>query len=190
MSAADRSLSLDPTNSETISIKEMIRQKLAEVQVDSGKRSRLIAPPKKLHDSVGLFMAGLSIQLFGLFVGVAGAFLPLLKPSLPVILSFLLESIGLALLTVNAWRGSYLYGWKRFLLTLFFSIITVGIAGALYVVKPAYHFVLNHVSNSFAMMVPLAFLVLWLAAAATLPLLLSLVGWIAGAVVRARRKRS
>ena len=188
MSAVDRSLSLDPTNGETISIKEMIREKLAEVQVDSGKRSRLLAPKKARRDSVSSFLIGLGVQSCGLLLGSAGAFLLLLKPSLPILLGFLLESIGLALLTVNAWRGTYLYGWKRFLLTLLFSLITAGTTCALYVVKPAYNFVINHVSISFALMVPLVFLILWLAAAAILPLLLSLVGWLAGALVRMQSK--
>jgi hypothetical protein len=189
MSAVDRSLSLDPTNTETISIKEMIREKLAEVQVDSGKRSRLVAPKKKPRDSVKAFMLGMGLQFFGLLLGIAGAFLLLIKPNLPILIGFLLDSVGLALLCVNAWRGSYLYGWKRFLLTLFFSLITVGLTGALYVVKPAYNFiVVNHVENSFGLIIPLVFLVLWLVAAAVLPLLLSLIAWIAGAIVHARHK--
>ena len=188
LSAVDRSLSLDPSNSETISIKAMIREKLAEVQVDSGKRSRLVAPEKEPRDSAQSFMIGVGIQLLGLILGLAGAFLLLIKPDLPNFVGLLLESMGLAILAVSAWRGSYLYGWKRFVQTLFFSIMTLGIAGALYEVK-AYDFVMRHVSNPFALMVPLVFLVLWLAAAAILPLPLSLVGWIVGAIVRARNGR-
>jgi hypothetical protein len=113
----------------------------------------------------------------------------LIKPDLPDMLGFLLESAGLALLTVNAWRGSYVYGWRRFLLVTFFSLVTIGIAGALYKVKRASDFILNHVSSNFHLMIPLAFLVLWLAAAAALPFLLGLTGWITGMLVRASRRR-
>lgn len=117
-------------------------------------------------------------------------------PSMPIFAAFLLESVALALLIVNAWRGAYLYGFKRVLITLFFSVVTAGLLAALtsgflstrLAVKPAYNFLVNHVS-SFAMLTPLVFLILCLAAAALLPLLASIVGLIAGAIVRAGRKR-
>lgn len=188
MSAVDRSLSIDPSNSETISIKEMIREKLAEVQFDTGKRSRLVPPDKKPRESIGSFMRGIGIQLFGLILGTAGAFLLLIKPDLPIFVGLLLMSLGLALLTVNAWRGAYLYGVKRFIPILLFSLVPIGLAGALYKVPPAYNFILKHVSASFVMLVPLVFLVGWLAVAAVLPLLLGTTGWITGAIVRARRR--
>lgn len=190
MSAADRSLSLDPSNTETISIKEMIREKLAEMQADTGKRSRLIAPKTSHKENAPSFFRGMGLQVLGLIVGVAGAGILLVKPDLPIILGFVLESLGLSLLLVNAWRGAYLYGFLRVLLTLLVSGITVGLAGGLYVFKPAYNFLLNRVSASFAMMTPLIFLLLWLAAAAALPLLLSLIGWIAGAIARAASKKT
>lgn len=189
MSAVDRSLSLDPSNSETISIKVMIREKLAGVQADTGKRSRLIAPSKQPKENVVSFLIGTGIQLLGVAIGTVGAFLLLIKPDLPRPLGFGLESIGLALLCVNAWRGAFLYGWKRLIPVLFFSLVTVGIAGALYKVRPAYNFILTHVSTSFTMMVPLIFLVIWLAAAAALPVPVGIVGWITGTIVRARGKR-
>ncbi|HET8847015.1 MAG TPA: tetratricopeptide repeat protein, partial [Ktedonobacteraceae bacterium] len=157
MSAADRSLSLDPTNTETISIKAMIREKLAERQADTGKRSRLIAPDNPYKENAASFFRGMGIQLAGLVLGIVGAAVLLLKPDLPIIIGFVLESVGLALLLVNAWRGAFLYGFFRVLSTLLFSLITVGIAGGLYVFKPAYNFLLARVAASFAMMMPLIF---------------------------------
>lgn len=197
MSAIDRSLSIDPSNSEAISMKEMISEKLAEFQFDTGKRSRLRAPQTRTRDNAQSFLLGASIQLGALILGSAGVFLQLLMPATPKFIPFLLESIALALLTVNAWRGAYLYGFKRLLSTLFFSLIAAGIlavftSGLLstrLAVKPAYNFVVDHVSGSFAMLTPLIFLVAWLAAAAVLPLLAGLLGWIAGAIARAGSKR-
>lgn len=198
MSAADRSLSIDPSNSETLSMKEMIREKLAEMQFDTGKRSRLLSPQSSQRDNAQLFWLSAGMQLGGLILGIAGAFLELLVPKTPTIVSFLLESVALALLTVNAWRGAYLYGIKRILMTFLFSLISVGLLFAFtsgflkasLAVKPTYTFIANHVSSSFALLTPLIFLALWLALAALLPLLASLIGGISGAVVRGQRKRT
>lgn len=194
MLAVDRSLSIEPGNPETIAIKEMIREKLAESQFDTGKRSRLRSPEGRPRDSWQSFWLGLGVQLGALILGIIGIFLELLRPSLPIIIAFLLASVALALLVVNAWRGAYLYGGKRFLSTLFFSIVAVAILGVFtsgllstrLAVKPAYAFIVNHVSGSPAMLTPLVFLILWLVAATALPLLAALVGWIAGAMAKRR----
>jgi tetratricopeptide (TPR) repeat protein len=191
LAATDRSLALDPTNNETLAIKEMIREKLAEAKFDTGKRSRLV-PPKPTQPRGGPRSVALAIglQLLGLILGIAGAFLQLLKPDLPKIVPFVVESIALALLTVNAARGAYYYGFKRVLLTVCFTIITLGLLGAFYGVKPIYKVLITPVENSFALMIPLVFLVIWMAAAAILPLLVSIVSWISGAIARSRSKRA
>lgn len=198
MSAVDRSLSIDPSNSETISMKEMIREKLAELQFDTGKRSRLRPPGARSRDTAQSFWLGMGVQLGALILGTLGVFLQLLMPRLPFIVAFLLESLALATLIVNAWRGTYLYGVKRLLSTLLFSIVAVGILAVFtsglvntrFAVKPAYNFVVDHVSASFNMLTPLVFLILWLTAAAILPLLAALVGWLTGVIIRTREKRS
>ncbi len=195
MLAVDRSLSIDPSNPETISMKEMIRERLAESQFDTGKRSRLRTPDGKPRDSRQSFWLGLGVQLGALILGVIGVFLELLKPSLPKIVAFVLASLALALLIVNAWRGAYLYGFKRLLSTFVFSLIAAAILGVFtsgllstrLAVKPAYAFIVNHVSSSSTLLTPLVFLILWLAAATALPLLAALVGWIAGAIVKRGR---
>jgi tetratricopeptide (TPR) repeat protein len=190
MSAADRSLSLDPTNSETLSIKETIRERLAEMDVDTGKRSRLQAPQKKSRGGPKSVALALAIQVVALLIGTLGAFLLLFKPGLPISVGFALESIGLALLIVNATRGAYLYGVSRVAITLFFSVVTLGSLGAIYKVRAIYDLLLRHVGASFSLLTPLIFLVGWLVAAALLPFLLSLVGWLVGAIVGLRRRQS
>ena len=191
LAAADRSLAIEPMNAETVAIKEMIREKLAEAKFDTGKRSRLVSPGQTEVARGGpkSFALGAGLQLLGLVLGIVGAFLQLLMPDVPKFAPLIVESIALALLTINAARGAYYYGFKRVLLTFGFTIITLGLLGAFYAVKPIYRFLLAHVETSFVMMVPLAFLVIWMAAAAILPLLVGIISWIAGAVVRARSKR-
>lgn len=196
MTAADRSLSLDPSNSETISIKEMIREKLAERDADTGKRSRLRPPQKKPRDTGKSFALAAGIHLLALIMGIAGAFLPLLVPAIPQLVSFLLESISLAVLTVNAWHGTYLYGFKRILTPVVFSLLTAGLLAALtsgllstrFAIKPTYDFLINHIS-SFSLLTPMVMMTLWMAAAALFPLLAGLVGLIAGTLARALSKR-
>lgn len=197
MSAVDRSISIDPSNSETHSIKEMIREKLAEMQFDTGKRSRLrpndgLIGNGKARETGKSFALAAGIQLLALLVGVAGAFLPLFVSALPIIFSLGLDSITLALLAVNAGRGSFLYGFKRFALTFVFSLVAAGLCAiiALSIVKttPLSHFLLGLLTASYARLTPLAVLVVWLAAAALVPLLAGLGGLIAGLIVRKRRK--
>lgn len=196
MSAVDRSISIDPSNSETHSIKEMIREKLAEMQFDTGKRSRLRPNDGRkgttVRDTGKSFAQAAGIQLLALLIGVAGAFLPLFASALPILFSLGLESIALALLAVNAGRGSFLYGFKRFALTFVFSLIAAGLCSVMVLsmikTTPLSHFLFGLLTASYARLTPLAVLVIWLAAAALVPLLAGLGGLIAGLIVRKRRK--
>jgi len=195
MTAADRSLSLDPSNSETISIKEMIREKLAERDADTGKRSRLLPPQRKQRDSGKMLAAAAGLQALALVLGVAGSFLPLLAPTVPQPVAFALQSISLATLTVHAWYGAYHFGFRRLLIPAVFALLTLGLLGALtsgllspkLAIKPTYTFLITHVST-FQLLAPLLLLILWLTAAVLLPLLGGLAGLLTGVLVRARRK--
>ena len=191
MSAVDRSISIDPSNSETHSIKEMIREKLASVQFDTGKRSRLQSRDDEVRDNGKSLTMAAGVQILALIIGVAGSLLPLFVSSLPALASFALESIALALLTVNAARGSFLYGAKRFLLAFVFCLIAAGLDAALYisVVKttPLSHFLLDRLARSYSLLPLLALLIIWLGAATVVPLLAGFIGLIAGAATRSRR---
>ncbi len=193
MSAVDRSISIDPSNSETHSIKEMIREKLAEIQFDTGKRSRLLSNPGQMRSSGSSFLLAALIQIVAVIIGVAGALLQLFLPSLPTLLPVALESVALALLTVNAGRGSFLYGFKRLVLTFVTSLISAGLGALLYfsVIRttPLTHFLLKLLSNSYNLLQTLAILLLWLGAATLLPFLAALVGLIAGLARRGRGRR-
>jgi tetratricopeptide (TPR) repeat protein len=195
MTAADRSLSLDPSNSETISIKEMIREKLAERDADTGKRSRLLPPLKQPRDTGKALFAATGLQLLALVLGVAGSFFPLLLPAIPRPVAFALQSLSLATLTVHAWYGAYHYGLKRLLVPAAFALLALGLLAALtsgllsprLEIQPTYTFLVTHIST-FQLLAPLALLILWLAAAGVLPPLAALAGWLTGLLVRAGRK--
>ena len=72
------------------------------------------------------FFISAIIQISALLVGMIGASILIIRPQLPIIIAFFLESIALAILCVNAAIGTYLYGIKRFLLILAISLFTLG----------------------------------------------------------------
>jgi hypothetical protein len=192
MTAADRSLSLDPSNGETISIKEMIREKLAERDADTGKRSRLLPPRTKPRQSGRGFAIATGVQALALALGISGAFLPLLVQAIPLPVAFVLQSISLATLTVNAWHGAYVYGVKRLLIPIVFVLLAAGLLAALtsgllsprLAIRPTYTFLISHIS-AFTLMAPMVLMILWLAAATVFPLLAGLAGLLTGVIVRA-----
>jgi hypothetical protein len=126
-------------------------------------------------------------------LGIVGAGLPILQPGLPLILAFILQSLGLAILCINAARGSYLYGFSRFFLTFITSCIAAAILvtgaflGGVNKIGTGriYAIILHHPE----LMLPLLFSGIWLAAAAVIPLLVSLFGFIGGLIVGVRRKK-
>jgi tetratricopeptide (TPR) repeat protein len=183
LSAIDRSLALDPNNPETPAVKETIltRQQL----VEQSQKLQAAALAKKRGGPLSFFLSA-CLQIFALFIGAIGTSLLLIEPQLPIIMAFVLASLGLSVLCVNAARGSYVYGFTRLLLTLITSLIAVGIVGALY--KFGYNWIANKVVANPPLIVSVVFLGIWLAAAAGAPFLAAIGGFIAGLVAGVRRK--
>lgn len=186
--AVERSLELDPNNPETLTIKATILASLSALQdINSDQPSRLKASPPRKRGGPRSVAIGMSIQLFALIIGGLGAGLLVLAPSLPIIVPFLLESFGLAVLCVNAARGCYLYGFVRFLLVLLLCGLTAGILGAGY--RFGYNRLVATVIARPVLLIPVLSAGFWLALAATLPLLTAFGGLIGGLVVGVRRRR-
>jgi hypothetical protein len=153
----------------------------------SDARSRSASTSASKQGGIKSFLIGAVIQIFALLIGVIGASILIIRPQLPIIIPFLLESIALAILCVNAARGTYLYGIQRFLLTFATSLIALGILGGLY--RFGYHWLINRVITFPPLIVPVLFLGFWLVAAAVLPLLCSLGGFI-GRIIIGMKGRS
>jgi tetratricopeptide (TPR) repeat protein len=183
--AVERSLELDPRNPETHAIKSTIMANLTPARDGFRNSQRLASVSARKQGGPRSFFIGVGIQLLGLAMGLFGTALPILQPDLPMVVAFLLESLGLALLCVNAARGSYKYGTLRLLLTLFTSAIAAGLLGGLY--KFGYNRIIEALRDHPPLLGPILFLALWLALAATVPFLLALGGFIAG-IVRRRSK--
>lgn len=184
LQAVERSLELNPNNPETSAIKTSITGQLAMTQ--QREDSKKSAPAQKRGGPASFFI-GLGISFVGLILGVTGSALLILHPNLPVAIAFGLQSTGLALLCVNAARGSFVHGFGRFFLTLFMSALTAAILGGVYVLGQGRLTLV--VKGNPPMLIPVVLLGLWLTAAAMAPLLLALIGLIAGLVVKTVQKK-
>ncbi len=185
LQAIERSLELDPNNPETYSIKTNIMEQVATQQSQKLMAIRREGPAS--------FWRGAGIQFLGLIIGLAGAALPLIQPKVPIMAAFALQSLGLALLCVNAVRGSYLFGFTRFLLTFFFSVLAAIILGATILLGGVLHVgsgrVYAMLQSKPDLLLPLSLLGIWLVLAVVLPLLLALFSLIAGLIIGVRRKK-
>jgi tetratricopeptide (TPR) repeat protein len=190
-SAIDRSIALNPNNPEAIVMRDAILSNLARNSlVEQDVRLRSSSTTSSTKDGTKSFLIGALIQISALFIGTIGASILFIKPQLPiiiVIIAFLLESGALAILCVNAARGAYLYGIKRFLLTILTSLLALGILGGIY--RFGYHWLLNRIIAHPPLIVPVLFLGIWLVTAAVLPVLLALGGLLLGIIKGVRRKR-
>ncbi len=183
--AIERSLALDPGNPETLSIRQTILAKTS--QVDFRQKSPYAASQPEKRGGPKSFFISAVVQILALILGAIGASILIIRPELPIIIAFVLESSALAILCVNAARGSYLYGATRLLLTLVICLLAAGILGGLY--RFGYNWFTHKMIAFPPLIVPVLFLVLWLASAAVLPLLAALCGFIGGMASGVRRKR-
>jgi hypothetical protein len=192
LQAIERSLELDPNNPETYSIKTSIMGQIAAEQSQDKSKSKSQKLRAVKRSGPASFWNAAGIQFLGLIIGLAGAALPVIQPKLPPLATLTLQSLGLALLCINAVRGSYLYGFSRFLLTFFISAITAAILGAVVLLGGATHIstgrIYTMLQHNPDLLLPLSFLGLWLAVAAALPLLMALFSLIVGLIVGVRRK--
>ena len=187
-SAIDRSLALNPNNPEALALRDAILSNLARSSFpEQVLRLESTSTSASKQGGVKSFFVSAIIQISALLVGMIGASILIIRPQLPIIIAFFLESIALAILCVNAAIGTYVYGIKRFLLILAISLITLGILGALY--RFGYHWLINRVIALPPLIVPVLFLGFWLATAAILPLLLAFGGLLSGVIIGTRRKR-
>ena len=179
LSAIERSLELDASNPESYSIKTNIMSSIAVAQNKDKTlpKNELIASEKRRGGPLS-FLVGMGLQFVGLLLGIVGGLLPIVRPTLPMVLSFSLESAGLAILCVNAARGSYRHGFLRVLVTLFFCLIPAALLGISLLHRPAYRKIICEVQAHTGFLLPLLFLGLWLAVAATVPFILAITGFI------------
>jgi hypothetical protein len=185
--AIEHSIYLNPNNPESLAIRSTIQANLARnSQLEYGQKPQSATISPANQGDPKSFLTSATIQLLALIVGVIGASILVVRPQLPIIIAFLFESSALAVLCVSSARGAYLYGVKRLLLTFVISLLALGIIGGLY--RFGYNWFVNKVIAFPPLIVSVLFLGLWLAAAAVLPLLAALGGFMGRIFVRARRK--
>ena len=186
--AIERSIILNPNNPEALAIRDTIMTNLARdslIEQDASAQSATTSAGKQ--GGAKSFLIGAVIQIIALFAGAIGASILIVRPQLPIFIAFLSESLALAILCVNAARGAYLYGIKRFLFTSLICLLALGMLGGLY--RFGYHWITNKVIAFPPLIVPVLFLCFWLVAAAVLPLLAALGGLVSRIIIGRRRKR-
>ena len=186
-SAIERSLALNPQNPEAQAMRESIRATLArppDHPWQPGAPAFEAAPARQGAQS---FLLSAAVQVFAFLMGSAGAALLVLQPHLPIISGLVLESLGLAALCILAFRGAFLYGAGRFCFAIALCLVSAGALAVVY--KAGYHRLMAKVVAFPPLIVPVLFLALWFIAAAVLPLLAGLGGFIAGQVSGVRKKR-
>lgn len=192
LQSIERALALQPGNIEAQTMRATIQAGMAAGSAEWSARAwqspyGAYSRQARVQGSAASFFIYAGLQIFALIIGIAGAALPVFQPSLPIIASFSLESLGLALLCVLAARGAYLYGIGRVIWTLLLCLMTAGILGGIY--KFGYARLVAKMQAFPPLIVPVLFLAFWLVAAAALPLLLSIGGFIIGLARGVRRNR-
>ena len=177
LTAIQRSLELDPGNAESYTIKNNIMGQKAMIQVRESQ-GRLPATSSQQENGAGAFLAGLGLQVAGLVLGIAGGILLLFSTHLPAALGLALQSFGIAILCVNAARGTYHYGPLRIIFTIITSVL-VGLPVAALLSRSLTTRIFSTINAHESLFTPLLFVILWLALAAVLPFLAALGGIIA-----------
>ncbi|GCE28438.1 hypothetical protein KDA_39220 [Dictyobacter alpinus] len=190
LNAIERSLELDAQNPETYVIKNNIMGSLAVVQTQTGEHTssklraaRSAGPAIKGSQA---FMLGLALSILGTVLGFVGVGLLAFMASIPYI-GLLLISMGIAVLCVNAARGSFRYGFIILLETAIFSILFAAILGGLGIVGQ--RFVISQINLRPSLFMPVITLGIWLAIAAGVPFVLALIGFLGGIPARMRNKK-
>jgi tetratricopeptide (TPR) repeat protein len=185
LQAIERSLELDPNNPETYALKTRIMDQMATIQSQQNDKKQPAIV--QTRGGASSFLIGATVQFFGLILGGFGSALPLMHPGTPAAVALFMQSLGLAIMCVNSARGAYLYGITRVFLTLFTSLLAIGIAGGLY------KFGLNHfytmAQANPPVLIPILFLGAWLGLAAALPFVLALGGFIGWIITKIRARR-
>lgn len=188
-SAIERSIALNPQNPEALAIRDSIQASLTRPPDNAWQPQTSTAQnaSTSTRDSAKAFLLNAALQIFALALGGAGAAILVLQPHLPILIGFVLESFGLALLCILAARGAFLYGAGRLLFTILLCLISAGILGGIY--KFGYTPLIHKIVAFPPLIVPVLFMVFWLIAAAVLPLLLGIGGFIGGLALGVRRKQ-
>jgi tetratricopeptide (TPR) repeat protein len=186
LSAIERCLALQPNNTEALAMRSSIQAGLASMP-DNKHRKAYNDPRQAIRENATSFFLYAGLQIVAFVIGIAGAALMILQPHLPILIGFALESAGLAMLCVLAARGAYLYGIGRVIVALVFCLAAAGVLGGLY--KFGYHYLVGKVQAFPPLLISVLFLAFWIIAAAVLPLLLSMGGFIVG-LARGVRRRS
>ena len=190
LNSIERSLELDSTNHETYTIKTTIMESLAIQQSQNKGNNNTLIRSEQRGTTPRSFFIAFGLQLVGMFMGIVGGILPILRPTLPIALAFLLEGFGLSLLCVNAVRGTYRHGFVHLIPTMLTSLLLAGILGISFGYRTFYRKIIFELQAHTNFLLPILFLAGWLALAALLPFALALIGLVTSFVTGKHRRQA
>jgi Flp pilus assembly protein TadD len=189
LAAIERSLELDPRN-ETYTIKANIMANLTGEQGNSshGSPSNLSdgKQGQQVHENSRALFISAGIHLLGLICGIVGIGL-LIFSQLPSPIGLLIASFGLAALCIIAAYGAFHYGVSRLMLTLLVCLLIGGIFGITYKLGFSSIMIIISNDNTPTHLLQYLFLAIWMIAAATIPLVLAIGGFVSSLILRTRR---
>ena len=205
LSAIERSLAIDASNPESYAIRTRITESLAAARTQNGdgaKRPDVLpgrvsgeANAMVTKDDPRTFLVGAGLQMLGFILGIVGAASTyFLNQSTPYI-SLAIACLGLAIMCVLATRGAFRYGFSRLIPTVMLTILSAVVLGGGYAALGLTRIIANiqaqaQVTPQAAIVRLLAFgfIGIWLVSAAILPLFGSVIGLVAGFVMRSRQR--
>ncbi|BCL79448.1 tetratricopeptide repeat protein [Ktedonobacteria bacterium brp13] len=187
LESIERSLELDAQNPESYAIKNNITESmaLAESQAKGSSATGKFKLPVERTSTGKAFWRGLGLHILGILMGGIG-FALLSVASIPYPVGLVVASLGLAVLVVNATRGAFRYGILFLVLTVLIAVI--GLAGLFGLYKQS-TILFDQLSVHPSLLRPITFVLLWLIAAITLPLIGSLGGLISRAVADGKKSK-
>ncbi len=201
LSAIEHSLELDAKNPESYGIKTRIMESLATEQTYNGKRAgkagisrRQVmrgASSEATKDNPRAFFLETGLQILGFILVMGGAASTyFLGQTIPYV-SLAIACLGLATMCVMAAQGAFYYGFLRLIPTVLFSVLSAAILGGAYQVLGLTRIMANIQAQAqitpqaaVVRLLTFAFIGVWLAAAALLPLVGGIFGLITGFVMR------
>lgn len=187
LESIERSLELDAQNPESYAIKNSITESMAlgESQARGSASTGKFKLPAKRTSTGKACLGGLGLNILGILMGGIG-FALLSVASIPYPVGLVVASLGLAVLVVNATRGAFRYGICFLLLTVLITVL--GLAGLFGLYKKS-TVLFDQLSIHPSLLRPITFILLWLIAALTLPLIGSLGGLISRAVAGGKKSK-
>lgn len=182
LEAIEHAINADSKNLEFYTIKNNIMTQLAMLRSQAGDQQTRLEAPQDAPRPRGSILVALLIRIAYLVLGSVGAGLLFLQSRITPFPGLVLITLGLLFLCTNAASTIKRFGFTFIIPTLITSVLLAGALGATY--KVGYNRVIALLAAHPTFMMPMIGLLVWLAAAAILPIIFAFGGLISRAFTR------